>query len=104
MKEGLLMIRFWMKFMQMVNKKFLCLKSYSAILNFYENENVFDMRPANKINFKCLICKKVLKAKVWRFTNLNRHIVQDHKDNKQTVEWCTKYIIKFILNLRLVLV
>jgi maltose-binding protein MalE len=66
-------------------------KSFSAILNFYENETVFDMRPANKINFKCLICKKVLKAKVGRFTNLNRHIVQDHKDKKQTVEWCTKY-------------
>ena len=27
-------------------------KSYSAILKFYENETVFDMRPANKKNFK----------------------------------------------------
>ena len=58
-------------------------KSLSAILNFYENETVLYMRPANKINFKCLICKKVLKAKEGRFTNLNRHIVHDHKDNKR---------------------
>ena len=44
-------------------------KSYSAILKFYENETVFDMRPANKKNFK---------SKSWKIYKSKQAHVQDH--------------------------
>jgi hypothetical protein len=66
-------------------------KKYSPILNFYEHDTIFESKPTGKLNFRCLICKTKYRAKIGKSSNLNRHLVQDHLDNKQLTEWYTKY-------------
>lgn len=43
------------------------------------------------MNFKCRFCNIKYRARLRRFTNLNRHLIQDHKNNKKFSEWCEKY-------------
>ena len=67
------------------------IKSYSPILHFFDCETVYETKPTKKITFKFIICKKIFSAKIGRVTNLNRHLVQDHKNDKSLNEWFEKY-------------
>jgi hypothetical protein len=60
---------------------------FTSILNFFKFNDQFDTLPTTNIKFDCKICKKPLKSRLGKTTNLNKHLRTHDIMNK----WYTQY-------------
>lgn len=60
---------------------------FTSILNFFQFTDRFNTLPNTNIKFNCKICKKYLKCKLAKTTNLNKHLKTHDIMNK----WYTQY-------------
>lgn len=64
---------------------------YSPIFNFFDCQTEFLTKPQNSIDFKCLLCGKVYKAKLGESGNLKKHLEKNHKNLKNWLETYLKH-------------